>query len=538
MARYKPYNYDQSRFVAIDYRRQILPGTFEYAIDRLINERVDMEVFEARYRNDTRGATAYDPGLVLKVILFGYSKGITSSRGIEELCRTNVICMALSADIAPHFSTIAEFVAKLPGEIISLFRDVLLVCDEAGLIGREMFAVDGVKLPSNASKEWSGTKEEFQNKRQKMQRAIEVLTQSHRNTDACERDLPQGPNSGLLQSRLEDAASKQVDTLRKACEKIDEWSAANEDKRGASGQVIKSNITDNDSAKMKGPHGVIQGYSGIAVVDAKHQIVVHAQAHGSGNEQDTLIPTLEATQETFRAIASAPGAVDILKQAAVSADAGFHTESNVRYCIQNNLDAYVADKYFRKRDPRFQNADRFKPGKELTRAQKDAAMFTPEDFKVAEDFSYAICPAGKRMYRNGRDRNLQGYDGIKFSGAKRDCLNCPLRHKCLRDPDKTLVRQFTHFLGRSALVPETYTEKMKKRIDSVHGRYQYSRRLGTVEPVFANICNTLGLRRFSHRGKAKVNAQWMMFCMVHNIGKLRNCDLMGGKKARSNEIRR
>jgi len=68
MPRFKPYNYDQSRFIAIDYRRQILPGTFEYAIDRLINERVDMKGFASSYKNDLRGAPAYDPALLLKVI--------------------------------------------------------------------------------------------------------------------------------------------------------------------------------------------------------------------------------------------------------------------------------------------------------------------------------------------------------------------------------------------------------------------------------------------------------------------------------------
>lgn len=65
-------------------------------------------------------------------------------------------------------------------------------------------------------------------------------------------------------------------------------------------------------------------------------------------------------------------------------------------------------------------------------------------------------------------------------------------------------------------------EKMKTRIDSDEGRFLYGKRLGTVEPVFGNINTTKGLRRFSHRGKTKVNAQWMMCCMVHNIEKLQH----------------
>ena len=151
MARYKHYDYGQTKLLPISYERQILPGTFEHTLSYLIDNRIDLSVFEGRYQNDQTGAPAYDPALLLKVVLFAYSKGITSSRQIAALCREHVVFMALSADTTPHFTTIADFVSTLSTEITRIFRDVLLVCDEAGLIGKEMFAVDGVKLPSNAS---------------------------------------------------------------------------------------------------------------------------------------------------------------------------------------------------------------------------------------------------------------------------------------------------------------------------------------------------------------------------------------------------
>jgi len=62
--------------------------------------------------------------------------------------------------------------------------------------------------------------------------------------------------------------------------------------------------------------------------------------------------------------------------------------------------------------------------------------------------------------------------------------------------------------------------KVKRKIDSEHGRYQYGRRLAVAEPVFANVCSARGLRRFSHRGRTKVNTQWLLYCLVHNIGKV------------------
>src|SRR5437867_13206898 len=98
--------------------------------------------------------------------------------------------MALSADSEPHFTTIAEFIATLDREIVAVFRDVLLVCDELALIGREMFAVDGVKLPSNASKERSGTRGDFEKKIAKMERPVEHLVRRHRAADAAGDDEP------------------------------------------------------------------------------------------------------------------------------------------------------------------------------------------------------------------------------------------------------------------------------------------------------------------------------------------------------------
>jgi hypothetical protein len=102
------------------------------------------------------------------------------------------------------------------------------------------------------------------------------------------------------------------------------------------------------------------------------------------------------------------------------------------------------------------------------------------------------------------------------------CGRCPLRAKCLRHPKRTPFRQVAFVLGRTLSKPERYLKKMKRKIDTDHGRYQYSRLLGTVEPVFGNIRHTHRLNRFSLRGKTKVNAQWQLFCLVHNIGKVQH----------------
>ena len=270
MVKYKAFDPHLSKLLPVRFSEQIVPGTFEYAVSWLVDHRMDLSGFDARYQNDVVGAPAYHPSVLLKVVLLGYARGLTSSRAIEQACRENVVFMALSGDSQPHFTTIASFIAGLPREITSVFRDVLLVCDEAGLISKELFAVDGCKLPSNASRTWSGTRAERLRKAEKMEQAIQHMLDTHRRQDA-------GQNVDTLTQREQ----QQIETLTKNSAKIREWLAVYPEKTNRRGEPLKSNLTDNDSATMKTSHGVVQRYTGVAAVDAQSQVVVHASAYGT-----------------------------------------------------------------------------------------------------------------------------------------------------------------------------------------------------------------------------------------------------------------
>ena len=148
MARYKPYDINQVTLIPVSFPDQILPGSFEYALKEIVDEHIDLRPFEARYQNDETGCLAYDPAILLKIVLFGYYKGLISSRRLAEACERNVQFKALTADTQPHFTTIADFVATMQQEIAGVFRDVLIYANALGLIGKETFAIDGCKLPS------------------------------------------------------------------------------------------------------------------------------------------------------------------------------------------------------------------------------------------------------------------------------------------------------------------------------------------------------------------------------------------------------
>ena len=108
---------------------------------------------------------------------------------------------------------------------------------------------------------------------------------------------------------------------------------------------------------------------------------------------------------------------------------------------------------------------------------------------------------------------------MKFRGAQRDCLPCQLRNQCLRKPDTTKTRQVAFFMGKRDK-GESHTDRMKAKIDSDTGKRMIAARFAAVESVFGNLRHNKRLTRFTLRGRCKVEGQWKLYCMVHNIEKL------------------
>ena len=497
MARYKIV--DRSpRFLPVVLDAQLMSGSFEYALDYLIDQQLDLSALDRRYRNDATGCSAYDPRVLLKIILLAYSRGMISSRSIERACRENVLFMALSGDSAPQFTTLAKFVRELRSEITEIFTQVLMTCDAQGLIGRQMFAIDGVKLPSNASKKKSGTHTELTRQAERMEASVAAILTAHQSRD----EMNVGEDHERELARL--------DKLATDAARIRAFLSAHKERRSRKGAIRKSNTTDNDSAKMATSKGVIQGYTGIAAVDARHQIIVAANAHGSGSEQETLLPMIERA-DAYRT-----------PHTLITADAGYHSEANLKQLHEQSIPALIADGLMRKRDPRLahQAKHQTKPHPlHDKRPPKPASKFQPKDFRYDAQANTCICPAGKSLYSNGNHCTTNGRTHHKFQGSHSACGPCDLRQRCLRHPDKTPTRQVAFFAKEQAS-PLPYTECMKQAIDSPDGRKRYGQRMATVEPVFGNLRYNKKLDRFTLRGQAKVNTQWHLYCLVHNIEKL------------------
>ena len=495
MAKFKPCNEDQLVMLPISLQDQLVPGTLEHTISELVDKHIDLSVFDARYNNDAIGAAAIHPKILLKVILLAYAKGMISSRQIERACHENIIFIALSYNNAPDHSTIASFISSMQSEISSIFSNILVVCAELELLGGTHFSLDGVKLSANVSKEWSGTLDELKHKRDKLQEKLERVIAEHAQAD-------KHPQVEIKRQKKRERRF-QVQVAR-----LNTFLKDREPKRGSDGKEIQSNAVDNESVKMPSSHGVVQGYNAQALVDSKHQVILAAEAFAS-QDHDNLKPMLNGAKKNLVAIGKEPA---FFEGKQLTADSNYHSLKSLTVCKNEKIDAYIPDIQFRKRDPRFAEQERF--------AKEDAGS-TPKQFSAA-DFTFDAtrqvycCPHGKELtcHARGQVNRHRSYD--VYHARVEDCAACPLRSRCLSKADTS--RRYLSIQVESQ--QPNLIDEMKAKIDSLVGKRIYARRLGIVEPVFANICVQKRMHRLTLRSKRKVDVQWNLFALVHNIGKI------------------
>jgi hypothetical protein len=198
----------------------------------------------------------------------------------------------------------------------------------------------------------------------------------------------------------------------------------------------------------------------------------------------------------------------------VIADSGYHTRENVEYLEARQIDGYIADHGYRSRDPRFLTAVRHRPEK------KSPKRFTVEDFDFDLKKKTCRCPAGNSMWLRCERARIGNYWFMQFQAHKADCESCSERSLCLRSETQKTPRLVNIQLDKTREHKASALERMKQTIDTDYGRYIYSFRLGIVEPVFGHIIDAMGIKRFSLRGEQKVNAQWRLMTLIHNLAKI------------------
>ena len=263
---------------------------------------------------------------------------------------------------------------------------------------------------------------------------------------------------------------------------------------------------------------MIQGYNAQALVDARHQIIVQAQA-SSCQAHENLAPMMTGARRNMQGIGKNQ---DYFQGKQLTADSNYYSYANLVFCQAESLDAYLPDLQFRKRDERFTEQYRFKNGiHPRRRSANRKETFTVADFVFDDSMQVYVCPQAKVLKRGVRSQRNRYRVYDIYRARQKDCANCQVKSRCLSKSD-TPRRSLSVEVESQ---PPNLIEKMKARIDTPQGKQIYARRLAIVEPVFANLRVQKRLDHFTLRSKTKVDGQWKLFELVHNIGKIHHYGL-------------
>lgn len=307
-----------------------------------VNE-MDLEKFYRKYREDGRGSAAYDPSMMVSLLLYSYCMGERSSRRIERLCERDVAYRVIAANQAPDHATIARFRQAFEQELGELFSQALRLCTKAGLVKVGLVALDGTKIKANAALAANRTYASIEEEVRRWLKEAQATDEEEDRLFGPDRrgdELP--PELANRRSRLARLKECKERLEREAAEaaaaqqaKVDaakaEEATTGKKRRGRKPKAAlptpeagaRANVTDPDSRIMKTRSGYVQGYNAQAVV-TEDQIIVAAEVTQEENDVKQLHPMLARAEENL----TAAGCREKIEVAA--ADAGYWSEANIR----------------------------------------------------------------------------------------------------------------------------------------------------------------------------------------------------------------
>ena len=354
--------------------RDLLPESHHawFVIDAVAE--INLDGFYAAYRRDGRARPAYDPAMMVAVLLYAYARGIRSSRLIERACEEDVAFRVLAAQQRPDHATIARFVERHQEAVAELFGEVLVLCARSGLVTVGVIAVDGTKLHANACRDenldYEQIAREIVEEAQAVDAAEDELYGEARGDELPEQlRTGEGRRAWLREAKRQLEAQRQKEArpvprsrpkrLKEAKRRLEEElftevraNAAYE--RYRSGRMRdgrrfsrppdpytppatpegRINVSDPDSRVVKGLRGFIQGYNAQAVTN-EHQIVVAAEVMTAAPDFGHLEPMLNAAQRELE-IAGVTERPEVLL-----ADAGYWHQQQMEHIIDRGIQVLI-----------------------------------------------------------------------------------------------------------------------------------------------------------------------------------------------------
>ncbi|WP_373811986.1 IS1182 family transposase [Porphyromonas loveana] len=478
-----------------------LPQNHPVRVVSAIIDRLDLSEIESDYKGG--GASSYNPKMLLKVIVYAYLNNVYSGRQMEKLLIENIAYMWLSGMQTPDFRTINIFRSKrLANKFDKIFTQIVLLLNEEGLVSLKVQYIDGTKIESVANKYtfvWKGSTEK---NKAKLEANVKAVLESAEQALAMETAEEQQELTSEEMARRADRILEKMDKegisdkeLRKAVNKVKTESAAKqkeyEDKLETLGDRNSYSKTDPDATFMRMKEDAMNngqtkpGYN--VQISTENQFITNYGIFWRPNDQGTMIPYLKSFESRFG-----------MQSEEVCADSGYGSEQNYAHMISEGITPYVKYNMFHVEDHRKYKNNPFLPRN----------MY----FNAADN--YYVCPMGRHLKHiyDTKSKSDLGYVSVISVYRSVSCEGCPLRGMCYKG--KAPYREID--VNHQA---DEYKAYAKGLLTSERGLYHRSSRPVEPEAVFGDIKFNHGFKRFRLKSNVKVNVEFGLVALAHNLRK-------------------
>ena len=456
------------------------------------------------------GRNAFQPRMMLKIIIYAYMNNVYSCRRIEELLKRDIHFIWLAGYNKPDFITINRFRNRVKDEISAIFTQLVLLLAEKGFVSLDVEYVDGTKIESKANKYTFVWRKNVERNIARLKSQLSILLSqvddaiARENTSEREsveitpdmvreitarldEELSKEESSEKKDKKVLRQRKKQVRELREKAEAL----AAYEKKKEILGERNSFSKTDPDATFMRMKEDAMNngqtkpGYN--LQIGTENQFILDFALYPNPTDTLTYIPFMQSFSGRYGRL---PG-----KEVA---DSGYGSEENYRHMDENGVEGFVKYNMFHKEQ----------------RMHYAPAPFHQDSFYCNEEHDYYVCPMGQHMNRIGtkRARTASGYWTESARYQAQNCRGCPLRGSCFKARGNRII-EVNHRL-------KEYKRKASERLTSEEGRMHRGRRCIEPEAVFGQTKADNGYKRFRHFGKDKVNMDFAFYAIAFNLKKM------------------
>lgn len=425
---------------------------------------LDLEAlgFQHTANGRTAGQPAFPPAALLKLYLDGYLHRLRSSRQLDQETYRNLEVMWLVEGLHPGYKTLADFRKNNLKSLRAVNRDFVQVCRELDLFGRELVAIDGSFFRGTVSKGSIYTEARLQKTLARLAAPIDAYLKALDAADQAEAGA--ADETAGLEAKLTALQARQAQHQARLA------------KLQAGGATQVADV-DPDARLLTKAGQCVAGYNVQTAVDAKHKLLVVAEATQAGNDEGQLAPIAQAAQAALE-----------VKALTVTADSGYCTAQGIEACVDAGITPYVPE------------PDKTRYGRAQGRFGREAFTYEPEANRYR-------CPAGQVLtYTSAREK--AGKTIYTYISRAATCASCPLREHCL--PPKTAYRQVTRWAHEAVM--EAHRARMAKA-----GQVMMATRAALAEHPFGTLKLWCGWRHFLLRGLAKVQAELSLLMLSYNF---------------------